>query len=155
MSSSHTVPRIDIPEAGQISTNKCKGMSGFTSISLNDLFEADLGANRSSWQHSVQRDLVRPQMGKFHMLGLGRKGTPWEGQEDFALGPQVTLLQWQKRKADPQNGHVSPQDGSSYEYILEAPNMLYKETIIHVHARKRTAPDLQPPTKVEQVAVMQ
>lgn len=75
MSSSHTVPRIDIPEVGQISTNKFKGMSRFTSISLNDLFEADLGANCSSWQHLVQRDLVRPQMGKFHMLGVGRKGT--------------------------------------------------------------------------------
>ena len=50
--------------------------------------------------------------------------------------------------------HVSPQDGPSYEYILEAPNTLYKETIIHVHAQKRTVPDLQPPTKVEQVAVM-
>lgn len=67
----------------------------------------------------------------------------------------MTLLQWQKRKADPKNVHVSPQDGPCYEYILEAPNTLYKETIIHVHAHKRTIPDLQPPTKVEQVAVMQ
>lgn len=50
--------------------------------------------------------------------------------------------------------HVSTQDGPGYEYILEAPNMLYKETIIHAHTHKRTVPDLQPPTKVEQVAVM-
>lgn len=50
--------------------------------------------------------------------------------------------------------HMSPQNGPGYEYILEAPNMLRKETIIHVHARERTVPDLQPPTKVEQVAVM-
>lgn len=47
MSPSHTVPIIDVLEVGQILTNKCRVMSRFTSISLNDLFEADLGANRS------------------------------------------------------------------------------------------------------------
>lgn len=52
------------------------------------------------------------------------------------------------------NMYMYPQNGPGYEYILEAPKTLRKETIIHVHTHERTVPDLQPPTKVEQVAVM-